>query len=392
MKTFAFFSISCCLAFSAFASQPDVIGMDYGTARARLISEGYTPLTAEEVRGLPNAMEFPGPGESVFVAKGFNEVSSCTGSGIPFCKFLLKKPDGSVDEVVVYVPEGGGATRVEKIQGTSLKFASKIEVDFFATLQQRIALANKRKPHDPSDLEPCNSSCISTLINNRNLGMGVAPIKVSSFQDSVSGLNAPDFRGLHITELENQMIERLIMVELFPERDANIFQNDLPFIADQITGGAVQSCWENGSTTNCYLLYKGGEGYLYRLRVEGVDLASFRVTDVNIVNGLEEFAGHTTKQMAYAARKSYYGDLFLNNKSAYRAEMQSIFKDSKDPIILVAVNTDAMALRNVPCDIAMSSMYSFAVGGNGFAVNDVARQLRVERMLDQMVTMGCIRY
>lgn len=366
------------------ASAPDIIGKPYEQARTDLIEQGFKPLTREQIQTTPNQPDMPNPGVSEMLSKGYTEVSSCTGAGVPLCRFLVKNREGGVFEVTVYVPEDGGTTRVEKFIDTYTQMASaEIRLNY-KTLQDRIAITNsKRTKQAFSLLTPCDSICIlKEVIKNQPMEK-----EVGIFIDTISGYEILDFRGKNIVQLQSI----LPSYQLSPQvstRSKDLYSNDLAYVVDQVTQGAVNSCnTATDGVTQCYLLFNTPEGYLYRINASGRDLADFTVKDVSIVNGEPEYSAYTSNELAVELQTKKRNDLFQTDKHAFRVAMREQMEGSSNTFVLYANALADSTYSSAPCDIFVSQAYMYALGN----FSDTVKASMVDQMSSVLYSSGCVK-
>lgn len=377
--------------FTFAAATPDIVGMPYEQAREHLSVSLYTALTQDQIKLVPNYSEVVDSTQSEFIKKGFLEVFNCTGSGIPICEFLFANSDGKIYSVRVYVPEGGGETRVEELFDTGLTMLASGEIaPELNVLQERIALLHTSpKPMMLAGakyvgLEPCDQECVNKEVLE-------TPAKVEDlgvYVDPVSGYEVPDFRNKNIVRLQGQLGNYTLIAVPNSLADDKTYGNTLAFVINKVTNGALAKCaYVDGGRTQCDMLYQNFNGYLYRITAKGEDLNSFIVSSVSVVNGLQEYASYTTKELASEVRAQMISGLYNTDKGAYRTAMREHLKDSTDPFSMYAKTLDDTNYSKGFCDQFVAMSYMYAAGN----YPETTKASMLEEMASASVRAGCVK-
>lgn len=371
---------------AAVAALPDVINQSYEQARPKLIENGLSPMSPEEIEALEGSSVLYGPGESEMFRMGYTEVSSCTGAGIPLCTFLLKEPSGSAYRIVVYVPEGGGPTRVESVTALpSPKDRSAQQGRDLKDLEQRIAATNRQRTDSSVlSLSACSAECIAQELN------AYPPLAkpIGTYIDPKTGYELPDYRNLNIVDF--QKMATSLKINGIPSRiQRPVFNENLPYVIQQLTSGATQNCTHIIITNeySCALLYKDQVGYLYLITAAGAELANFSVKSVALVNGDPKYAEHTTPEFALALQAKERLKLYQTDVNAFRREMVARHTNTDDAVVNMANAIHATTYESPTCNALVGQAYLAALSSQP----EQARIAQVSRTIDHIVYARCAK-
>lgn len=367
------------------------IGKPYEIGRVIIQGEQLTPLTREDIKAHPEFTDIQSPTSDALLTKNYTELFSCTSSGVLTCTFLFRNNEGGLVNVVVTVDEDpAGPTRIESIKPNGYTITPWRQIaPTLMILQERVALSNKSAlpaglapPSKFSKLEECNNICISKTLSF--LSQNNILTEASQYTDAVSGMSVPDFRHMDVATLNKTLPNYMLQPVVTTSPNDAIYKSNLAFALNKITN-AVQSCTFIASKTQCDLLFKDMNGYLFRITGAGYDLGSFTINNVAIVNGLPEYASLSSKELVYQMSTKTRNDLYRNNKAGFRAYMFKQFKESKNQIELYAAVIDSNSLQGGFCDQYVAEIYNYAQSGQ----SDSIKELMMDKFLDALYKAGC---
>lgn len=369
---------------AAFAALPDVINQSYEQARPKLIENGFSPLSPEEIEALQGSSVDYGPGESEMFRMGYTEVSSCTGSGVPTCTFLMRAASGLVYKVEVYVPEDESETRVESVSAVNSQGFNK--QNSLKILEQRIA-ATSKIPYGnaPLPVSPCDDACIETELSKW-------PTISKAFNrtiDERTGYELIDYSDLNIIDFhKTAKTHGFKPIPLNKQPDA--WQDErTTYVLNKLTSGSLREClWRQGENiATCKFIYQGSNGYLFQFSATGSDLSDYRVSSVTLVNDDPAFAEYTTPELASSLRYVVGQRLSLSNPTAYRQKMAEELSDSNDISIQFVNKMHAASRNGHGCNVLIASSYLTAISDRPLE----EKRRTIEVNLASLENIDCIR-
>lgn len=360
-------SITCAHA----AGTPNVLGQTYDTARQTLAAAGITPLTQEEVAKVSSEPVDDSVTEQR--QQGRPEVESCSGAGVFYCYYLLKNKDGDIYGASVYIPEGGGNDRVEKLEKTSRhlelpgangRYAADATTVALNALQMRVAAGQ------------CDEACVQEEI--ARLAPKKLPV-IKSTNDMFTGKPIPDYRNLNIAELMEITQQRQLGTVSFgnPEYDFNASPvSKALFLASK---QSTRYCREAPKGLTCTLIFMDNQGFMIKVEMTGTDLGTMRSSAVWIANADDDM-----KDVSEPAQRQYvqgFRDARLASEDprAFRSLMKTRYDKTVDAQMMIVQGLESNVKDQGTCSRLLNRAYLY-VGGNN-------PEPMKERAIDETITV-----
>ncbi|ETK22723.1 MULTISPECIES: hypothetical protein [Pseudomonas] len=379
MKTLITSLLLSALSSIAYAADiPNIIGQPYDKAKQALAVAGLTPLNQDEVAKVTTE---PLDGTDFRITEqrqqGRPEVEAC--GGIGFCNYLHKNKAGEVYSVSVYIPEGGGADRVEHLEKTAYQLelpdgngAHKADPTTVALNDLQIRIA----------ADQCDETCVQNEL------VKLVPKKlpkIQSTEDALTGKSIPDYRNLNIAELMAATQQRAMGTVTLASPEYN-FQNAAVSKALYLASNkSARICFEAKTGLTCTLIFMDNQGYMLKIDMTGTDLGTMRSSAVWLANADDDMKDISEEPQRFNVQMMRDQKLAKDDPKIFRSVMKRRYDKTTEPQMSVVQGLELNTKDSGVCDRLIGRAYLFV----GSASPEPAKERSIDETILILNRSGC---
>lgn len=366
-----------CFAYAA--SAPNITNQTYADAKQALVVSGLAPLTQGEVESVTTeSLDDMDTSVSEQRKQGRSEVESC--GGIGFCNYLFKNNAGEIYSVSVYIPEGGGADRVERLEKTSYRLKVR-DVNNASKVAPATVALNALQARISAD--QCDELCVE---NELGKIMPKSPPKIGSTPDVLTGKSIPDYRNLNIVELmmaTQQHAMGAVTVNPPENQLKTVPVSKALYLASD---KSVRTCVEAGKGMTCTLVFMDNRGYMLKVDMTGADLGSMRSSAVWLANADDDMKGVSEESQRFNVQMMRDEKLAKDDPNVFRSTMKRRYEKVTERQMSVVQGLELNTKDNATCDRLISRAYLFV----GSASPESAKERSINETILILNRSGCL--
>lgn len=370
--------LSALTSFAYAADIPNIVGQPYDKAKQMLAMAGLSPLNQSEVvKVTTNPPDDMDPWITEQRQHGRPEVEAC--GGIGFCHYLHKNKVGEVYGVSVYIPEGGGVDRVERLEKTAYHlelpdangtYKSDATTAALNDLQMRIAA----------------DQCDETCVQNELVKLAPKKIpKIKSTEDSLTGKPIPDYRNLNIAELMAATQQRGMSTVTLASPEYNFQSTAVSKALYLASNKSARHCFEAQKGLNCTLIFMDNQGYMFKISMTGTDLGTMRSSTVSLANADDDMKDISDDPQRFNVQMMRDQQLAKDDPKIFRSAMKRRYDKTTEPQMSVVQGLELNTKNSGVCDRLIGRAYLFV----GSASPESAKERSIDETILTLNRSGC---